>query len=58
MGDKCCGICGSDHEGTDISHCAQCGQPCCDGCAEWCCGEDDEDGGDWFCVECISETIL
>ena len=50
-----CILCGESERETDLVACATCGVPLCYECAQWCCDEDDEDNGDWFCEECVRD---
>jgi hypothetical protein len=45
-----CPSCGDDIE--DGCPCAGCNIVYCVDCVDWCCDEDDEDCGDWFCFDC------
>lgn len=37
--------------------CAACGLRGCEGCIDWCCDDDDEMNGDYFCESCQMRAI-
>jgi hypothetical protein len=44
-----CRSCGMSR---DLTACAGCDKLFCEDCIEWCCEEDDQDCGGWFCLQC------
>jgi len=47
-----CANCG---EIDDLAACSDCGKLFCSECIDWCCDEDDEANGDWFCELCAAK---